>query len=1275
MLGLSLLSISTADRSKQARFARVLLISLFLSLFQFLPVAPADAAANNKVTICHRTKATKNPYRKITVSISAVNNTNSTHRKHGDDNDVWTSADSNGGSWGDIIPTRKNWSTGAAGGQAIFNGQVFVPSTGKPACRGMNLKEYFDSERAAGVDTATIVADLNEANSYEDQTLLKKTGQSSFSVDNITSLNDASVTISVTTDGPTSISTTGATLNGRFKTDATSVYYFFEYNSGDSTFADEPTATTCTALGSTNGTYSKTATLSISSPGTGRYYYRAVLVSDCGTSPDLELRGEIYSFKFSNTTYKVTYNASGGTGDVPTDANAYVAGDTAFIFGNSGGLTKAGSIFRNWSLTAPPPGPPSLLTASQIITSDQVLPRNLRTTPEVRALIRLNLKSGYLKVGVAPRSANAYGAGDQVTVNNDIVLYATYDPVYTVTYNGNTNDSGSAPTDSTNYTSSQEVTVVGNTGSLVKSGYTFAGWCTTTLAAGAACTGTTYVSGNKFNITDNVNLYAIWTANNYKITYNNNTGSGTLSDTTFTFGNTATVANNSFTKSGYTFQNWYTNSTGTGGTSYNEGANYSSAADLSLFAIWSGNKYVYNGNGSTSGTVPSDQTYSGTTLTAATTNLGRTDGATTYTFYGWCLTQETAGSACTGTRYPSGSELPIPNAATVNLYALWTLQTLYTLSYNSQGGDAVASNTFASGDVVTLPSAPSRTGYTFNGWFENSSGGSALGSTYNTTGLTANKELFAQWTIKTYTLSYDINGATSGTNPSDVTQNYNTTINYVSQGDLLKTGNTFGGWTFVKDSGTAFTNSDQFTFTETRTVFAKWTKNSYTLTFNFNGGAIGANSDSTTVSVVFDVDGLLSKPDPAPTRSGFSFVGWGLTNSSTTALSTYLMPAENKTLYAIWTTDPTYTISYNANGGSGTMSSTTFTSGSSATISSNSFTRSGYTFSNWYTTTSGTGGTSYSAGSSYSSAANLVLYAIWQVVSSGGGTTTTTTEPTTSSAQTQETPPAPKIVRISNSEICSIGNEVVITGDYLDNAKVTLNDAPAVIKSQTGNIITVLLPSSTSGKKTIKVTTANGSALTYIDYVTVPKPKFEPIRIPYLAQNLAMDLLFSATNASSYKLEGRIPSGVTMDTKTGRIAGVPGENGIYVFTIVASGICGDTHQIVELDVDATTPNAISHRINFAPGSCAIPEAAKASLQRFLDEAKGISPRNIIPEIYVSGGGKLNDPNGELAQCRQEAICDLLLLEELLGEVLTDVFTGSENRIEIIVYWPRPNDDL
>ena len=80
---------------------------------------------------------------------------------------------------------------------------------------------------------------------------------------------------------------------------------------------------------------------------------------------------------------------------------------------------------------------------------------------------------------------------------------------YTVTYNGNTNTSGTAPADvSPPYTTGSIVTVLGNTGlsALVKSGFTFAGWNTAVNGSG-----TSYLLGNTFAITANTTLYAQWT--------------------------------------------------------------------------------------------------------------------------------------------------------------------------------------------------------------------------------------------------------------------------------------------------------------------------------------------------------------------------------------------------------------------------------------------------------------------------------------------------------------------------------------------------------------------------------------------------------------------------------------------------------------------------------------------------------------------------------------------------------------------------------------------
>jgi uncharacterized repeat protein (TIGR02543 family) len=81
---------------------------------------------------------------------------------------------------------------------------------------------------------------------------------------------------------------------------------------------------------------------------------------------------------------------------------------------------------------------------------------------------------------------------------------------YSVTYDGNTNSSGSVPVDAAPYSSDATVTVAGNTGTLTKAGYVFDGWCTTQPAAGASCGATARAPSSSFAISTNATLYAVW---------------------------------------------------------------------------------------------------------------------------------------------------------------------------------------------------------------------------------------------------------------------------------------------------------------------------------------------------------------------------------------------------------------------------------------------------------------------------------------------------------------------------------------------------------------------------------------------------------------------------------------------------------------------------------------------------------------------------------------------------------------------------------------------
>lgn len=150
-------------------------------------------------------------------------------------------------------------------------------------------------------------------------------------------------------------------------------------------------------------------------------------------------------------------------------------------------------------------------------------------------------------------------------------------------------------------------------------------------------------------------------------------------------------------------------------------------------------------------------------------------------------------------------------------------------------------------------------------------------------------------------------------------------------------------------------------------------KTSYTVTYDANGGS-GAPSKQTKW---YDTSITLSSEKP--TRTGYTFSGWN-TNASGTGTSyssgaTYSSNA-SVTLYAVWTAK-TYTVKFDANGGSGAPSNQTKTHGVSLTLSSTKPTRTNYTFKGWGTSASSTT-VSYAAGASYTKDAAITLYAVWE---------------------------------------------------------------------------------------------------------------------------------------------------------------------------------------------------------------------------------------------------------------------------------------------------------
>lgn len=148
-------------------------------------------------------------------------------------------------------------------------------------------------------------------------------------------------------------------------------------------------------------------------------------------------------------------------------------------------------------------------------------------------------------------------------------------------------------------------------------------------------------------------------------------------------------------------------------------------------------------------------------------------------------------------------------------------------------------------------------------------------------------------------------------------------------------------------------------------------KTSYTVKYNANGGSGAPSSQTKWHGTALTLSGT------KPTRSGYTFQGWATSSGGSVAYSAGASYTENAsvTLYAVWKAG-TYTVSYNANGGSGAPSSQTKTYGVALTLSSTKPTRTNYTFKGWGTSASATT-VAYAAGASYTSNASITLYAIW----------------------------------------------------------------------------------------------------------------------------------------------------------------------------------------------------------------------------------------------------------------------------------------------------------
>ncbi|MBO6302969.1 MAG: InlB B-repeat-containing protein [Ruminiclostridium sp.] len=338
-----------------------------------------------------------------------------------------------------------------------------------------------------------------------------------------------------------------------------------------------------------------------------------------------------------------------------------------------------------------------------------------------------------------------------------------------------------------------------------------------------------------------------------------------------------------------------------------------------------------------------------------------------YTFDGW-YTASTGGTKVTASTIVTSSH---------TLYAHWTANTR-TVTFDSQGGSSVSSQTVNYNAKATKPTDPTKTGYTFGGWYKEE----ACTNAWNFSSDTVDDDitLYAKWTTDSYSISYNLGGGSvSGTNPTS----YNIETAAFTLKNPTRTGYTFKGWSGTGLSGdTNTTVSVAKGSTGNRTYTANWTANTYTVTLN-NQSATTAGTASVTATY-----GSAMPSITKPTKTGYTFGGYytetngGGTQyyTSTGASARNWDKTSATTLYAKWTAN-TYTVTLNKNNGTGGTASVTATYGS-AMPSATMPTRTGYTFAGYYDTNAATGGTQYYTASgasarNWNKTSDTTLYARW----------------------------------------------------------------------------------------------------------------------------------------------------------------------------------------------------------------------------------------------------------------------------------------------------------
>ncbi len=376
-------------------------------------------------------------------------------------------------------------------------------------------------------------------------------------------------------------------------------------------------------------------------------------------------------------------------------------------------------------------------------------------------------------------------------------------------------------------------------------------------------------------VSTDITLTAVWKANYYTVVWNLNGGSGTLPTQLVELGQPIPEPQNP-TKENYAFVAWLSG-----------GEEWSFASDtvtelnttLTLTASWADQYYTVTFNSDGGSPVPPQNVPKASGIISKPTDPEKQG----FAFLGW---------------YYNGNPWNFANSAPsdITLTAMWIEK--FTISFDTDGGSAVAPLTIQKNQIIPEPSIPIKSGFKFDGWY--------LGDNewdFNTP-VTESITLKAKW-VSQKDVSFDLAGGALNSSASVPSVKYDPDSLISNPGTPVKTGYVFDGWF---NGGEAWDFSTD-RVTETMTLTAKWRK-LHTISFDLDGGAGTFQNQQ-----IADGD-KLAAPNGRPTKGNYGFVGWSLLGETT--LWDFNTPiTQDIVLVAQWTSN-VYTITFDANGGSPT---------------------------------------------------------------------------------------------------------------------------------------------------------------------------------------------------------------------------------------------------------------------------------------------------------------------------------------------------------------------